>query len=291
MKLIATDLDGTLLNENHQISQENKEALLLAQEQGVEIMVATGRSYDSARKPVEQAGLSCPILCLNGAKVIDENGELFLSKPMEIDACKKIQQVCQEYGLYFEVFTNKGTFAYDREQFIQVMLKVGQLIFPDMTVEEMRQWAIKRFQDEEISVMKDFSALFAETDIEVYKILAFSLEEAALANVRDHFVEANDIAITSSGELNLEFNHSAAQKGFALEAFAASKGIDMQDVMAIGDNYNDMTMLQMAGHGVAMGNADSAIKEVCNYVTKSNEENGVAYAIKDMLKSVPQKEG
>jgi hydroxymethylpyrimidine pyrophosphatase-like HAD family hydrolase len=104
-----------------------------------------------------------------------------------------------------------------------------------------------------------------------------------LAAVREELSEESGIAITSSGDINLEFNHPEAQKGIALKSFAASLGIEMKDVMALGDNWNDASMLKMAGRGVAMANAEEGIKELCEYSTKSNIEDGVAAAIEEML--------
>src|SRR5690625_2376428 len=94
------------------------------------------------------------------------------------------------------------------------------------------------------------------------------------------------ISITSSGAINIEFNHVDAQKGLALETLAKGMGIDMQDVMTLGDNFNDASMLQMAGRGVAMGNAEPEIKAMCDYTTKANDEHGVAVAIDEMLNEV-----
>ncbi|WP_066187220.1 MULTISPECIES: Cof-type HAD-IIB family hydrolase [Gracilibacillus] len=283
MRLIATDLDGTLLNEFHEISEANKEAIMEAKKRGIEVMVATGRSYSAAKKPLENAGLTCPILCLNGAKVYLENGDVFSSAPMTKKTCTQIQAICETHGIYFEAFTNQGGFAKDREAFIEVMVDIGATAFPHLNKKEIRAMATNRFQEEEITIIDDFTALFNQKEMEVYKILAFSLDNDILREVQHHFADGQQVAVTSSGESNLEFNHPLAQKGIALASYTEKQGIDMSEVMTIGDNYNDLSMLKMAGRGVAMGNAAPDIKAACDYVTVSNKENGVASAIKTML--------
>ncbi|MDX8045860.1 Cof-type HAD-IIB family hydrolase [Gracilibacillus sp. S3-1-1] len=289
MKLFATDLDGTLLNEKHSVSPENKQAILRAKEQGIHIVVATGRSYHAAKKPLDEAGLSCPVICLNGAKVHNDAGDILATSPLDIKSCRNIQQTCQDNDMYFEIFTNQGGFSESRDQFIDVMVDIMKTSFPDANIEDVRKRATDRFQEEEITIIEDFEELFAREDLEVYKILAFSLDEQTLNNVYEQLNGNDTIAVTSSGASNLEFNHPNAQKGIALEKYAKQLGIEMKDVMTIGDNFNDLSMLTMAGRGVAMGNAEPEIIEACDYTTKTNKENGVAHAIDEMLQELNER--
>ncbi|UOQ86439.1 Cof-type HAD-IIB family hydrolase [Gracilibacillus salinarum] len=283
MKLIATDLDGTLLNDLHEISKENIEAIQLAKENGVEVIVATGRSYNAAKKPLESAGLSCPIICLNGAKVHNKAGEVLSTAPLDKGICKVIQQACEAQGIYFEVFTNQGGFSKSRDQFIEVMVDINKSAFPNLDTDALRKRATDRFQEEEMIMTDDFETLFNRSDIEIYKVLAFSLEQKNLDKVANQLQGEQTLTITSSGHSNLEFNDVNAQKGLALQTYAEQINVDLEEIMAIGDNYNDLSMLKMAGRGVAMGNADDDIKKACTHTTKSNLENGVGFAIKEML--------
>ncbi|UFU00683.1 Cof-type HAD-IIB family hydrolase [Radiobacillus kanasensis] len=284
MKLFASDLDGTLLNGDHKISKENAEAIRKAQEQGVKVVVATGRSYNSARKPMAEVGLEAPVICLNGAQIYTVEGKLVRSVPLEKGVAMKIIEACRQKGAYFELFTNQGGFSSSREDFLKVMVDIMMSANPGLKEEEVKQHATKRFQEEEITIIENYEELVSRTDIEIYKVLAFSTTNTTLESVRNELSEETGVAITSSGFDNLEFNHPQAQKGIALELFAKDIDIDMKDVMAIGDNYNDVSMLQAAGMGVAMGNADEEIKQLSDFVTKTNLEHGVAYAIEEMLK-------
>jgi Cof subfamily protein (haloacid dehalogenase superfamily) len=284
MRLIATDMDGTLLNKQSEISEENIRAIQKAKEQGIEVVIVTGRSYDSALQCLQLAGLVCPVICLNGAEIRSEDGTKLKSVPLSTELYRKIQSACQQEDIYFEVFTNHGVYADNRERAIQVMIDIIATANPDFNEEKVRNYAEKRLEVEHFHFIGNYDRLFLLEDLEIYKVLAFSFNEETLKTIRQQLEIESELAITSSARDNLEFNHINAQKGIALKAFAEQKGIKMEEVMALGDNFNDVSMLQMAGRGVAMGNAEEKIKKMCRYVTKTNNEHGVAYAIEEMLK-------
>ncbi|WP_042221199.1 Cof-type HAD-IIB family hydrolase [Oceanobacillus manasiensis] len=286
MKLIATDMDGTLLNEEGKISSENVRAIRKALDLDIKVVMATGRSYEAASKPLKEVGLTAPMICLNGANTYSEKKELIRKAPLDRTTAREVQQHCEQEGIYIELFTNEGVYSTSREQFIQVMIDILKTANPDMSEEEIRKDAQQRFQSEEVHFIDSHASLFIREDIEINKILAFSLDDKKL---KDLFIKFNlnpGLAITSSGAVNLEFNHPDAQKGIALEELAKNMEIDMKDVMTLGDNFNDVSMLTMAGRGVAMGNAVEEIKALCKYTTKTNEDNGVAHAIEEMLKEM-----
>ncbi|MFD1172668.1 Cof-type HAD-IIB family hydrolase [Oceanobacillus picturae] len=286
MKLIATDLDGTLLNAKGQVSLENARAMRRAQDLGIKVVVATGRSYGAARKPLKEVGLTAPVICLNGANTYSEKKELLREAPLDKATARQVQLRCEQEGIYIELFTSDGVYSTSREKFIQVMIDILQTANPDMSEEDIRKDAEKRFQNEEVHFIESHDLLFEREFLQIHKILAFSLDNKKLSDLHSTFDSNPGLAITSSGEVNLEFNHPDAQKGIALEELAKNMGIEMKDVMTLGDNFNDVSMLKMAGRGVAMGNAVEEIKALCQYTTKSNDEHGVAYAIEEMLKEL-----
>ncbi|WP_077620038.1 Cof-type HAD-IIB family hydrolase [Bacillus sinesaloumensis] len=285
MKLIASDMDGTLLDDQNQISPENVQAIQKAIEKGIKFVVATGRSYDSAIKPLQAVGLSCPIITLNGAASFDLNSKQIRDIPLHVSVCRKILEVCKNADMYVEFFTDDGIYSTGNEQFMDIMIKMFKNIHTESTEDEIRDIIERRFQEEKVEYVKNYEDLLSNTTIKIYKLLGFSLDEDTLNQAYQQLEHESGIVITSSGELNLEFNHPDAQKGIALEALANSMGIEMKDVMALGDNLNDKSMLLSAGRGVAMGNAVDEIKSVCTFTTRTNNENGVAYAIEEMLKT------
>jgi len=283
MKLIATDLDGTLLNEIGLVSEENAAAIKKAIDHGLEFVVATGRSFDAANIPLHRAGIKAPVISLNGANTSTEDNKLLRDIPMEKEHVKMIFDLCRENDMYFEVFTKNGVFSTSREHFLQVMMDIIKSANPTMPEDELRKTAELRFQFEEVEFIGSYDELLVKKDIRIYKVLAFSMEKSRLEHVREQLKDEKDIVITSSGDVNLEFNNAAAQKGAAVEEYAKSLGIEMADVMALGDNLNDASMLKLAGRSVAMGNALPEIKALCDFTTRKNTENGFAAAIEEML--------
>ncbi|QHS24246.1 Cof-type HAD-IIB family hydrolase [Virgibacillus sp. MSP4-1] len=288
MKFIASDFDGTLLNEKGMISERNIKAINKARSKGIQFAAATGRSYDAAIKPLKHAGINCPIIALNGATIYDENHHLIDSIPMDRETCKKILAVSQDAHLYIEFFTSDGIYSSSREQFAEVLEDIMKSANPDVTREEVETQVNQRFQNEKIQFIDDYRKLINHNDIQIFKMLCSSLNPDNLEMVYEQLKNESDIAITSSGHMNLEFNHPNAQKGMALERLAKQMNISMEDVMALGDNLNDKSMLERAGRGVAMENAAEEILSLCNYKTKTNEEDGVAYAIEEMLEEMKQ---
>ncbi|WP_157800937.1 Cof-type HAD-IIB family hydrolase [Bacillus solitudinis] len=286
MKLIATDLDGTLLNEANEISVENASAIRKAQQLGITVVIATGRSYEAALKPLADASLTCPIICLNGAQIYLENGELIRNIPLDKVACEKIIEACEKESVYVEAFTSHGGFSISREEFIRILVNIMKIHYPTLSTDTVNERMKQRFQDEKIEIIEDLNLIINNEDINIYKFLAFSLEDHDLENTRKQLEKNEDINITSSGHMNLEFNHPDANKGRALSIYADKLGIEMKNVMALGDNFNDYSMLQLAGLSVAMENGDPAIKELCDYTTKANTEHGVAFAIDKVLKAL-----
>lgn len=284
MKLIATDMDGTLLNEKNEVSQENVLAIKMAIEKGIQFVVATGRSYESAVKPLQAVGLTCPIITLNGAATFNLNKQQIRDIPLDVSVCRRILDICQKSNMYVELFIDDRMYSTGNEHFMDILLKMFKNILTESTEDEIRDIIERRFQQEKMQFIKNYEDILTKTNKKIYKLLGFSIDEVNLQNAYKELEQEPGVVITSSGELNLEFNHPEAQKGLALESLANSMGIEMKDVMALGDNLNDKSMLQKAGRGVAMGNAVDEIKEVCKFITKTNNENGVAFAIEEMLK-------
>ncbi|WP_010677337.1 Cof-type HAD-IIB family hydrolase [Bacillus timonensis] len=284
MKLIASDLDGTLLNENSKVSEANVRAIQKALDKGIKFVVVTGRSYDAAIMPIKEVGLTCPIITLNGASSFDIDGNVLRDIPMDKVVCKKVYTACHNGKMYTEFFTNKGLFSFGRDRFIDRMTRWWKTVQPELTDEEINQKIEYRFQNESVQFVEDYDQLEAIDDLKIYKLLSFAEDEDSHEKVFNELKDEGGVVITSSGYLNLEFNHPEAKKGLALKELANSMGIEMKDVMSLGDNLNDKSMLEMAGRGVAMGNADEEILNLCTFHTKTNEEDGVAYAIEEMLK-------
>jgi Cof subfamily protein (haloacid dehalogenase superfamily) len=283
IKCIATDMDGTLLTATQQITAENREAIIKAKEQGVEVVVATGRSFQEARFVLEESGLKLPMICVNGAEVRAENGEIVSSSPLGKSEARQAALRLVESGVYFEVYTNKGTFTEDEDMAVTIIVDIFSTANPEVPIEKIAEAAEERMHKGLITKIEQYDQLFEDDQYEIYKLLAFSLDDDKLDAAKGGLKEITGLAVSSSGRENIEITSLEAQKGVALEKFVASRGISLEETMALGDNFNDVSMLKKVGKPVAMGNAAQEIKELCGEVTLTNEESGVGKAIMKVL--------
>ena len=283
IRCIATDMDGTLLTATQQITAENKEAILKAKKQGVEVVVATGRSFQEARFVLEESDLKLPMICVNGAEVRSDNGEIVSSSPLNKAEARQAALRLVESGVYFEVYTNRGTFTEDEDMAITIIVDIFSTANPEVPIEKIAEAAEERMHKGLITKIEHYDRLFEDDQYEIYKLLAFSLDDNKLEAAKDGLKEISGLAVSSSGRENIEITSLDAQKGVALEKFVSSRGISLEETMALGDNFNDVSMLEKVGKPVAMGNAAQEIKVLCGEVTLTNEESGVGKAIMKVL--------
>lgn len=283
IKCIATDMDGTLLNSVQQISLANKEAILKAQSQGVEVVVATGRSYQEATYVLTEAGLTCPVICVNGAEVRSKEGDVLSATPIGKPLAREVEARLTEKDVYFEVYTNQGAFTLDPDKAVSILVDIVMSANPEANQAEIIEAAGARIRDGLIQTIEDYELLFANNQYQIYKFLVFSFDGEKLQAANQALADIEELAIASSGHENIEITHRGAQKGIALESFVKERGIDLAETMAIGDNYNDVSMFEKAGRSVAMGNANYEIKSLCDVITDTNVESGVAKAILEVI--------
>jgi Cof subfamily protein (haloacid dehalogenase superfamily) len=284
MKLIAIDMDGTLLNSGLIVSKENADAIREAQEQGIEVVIATGRSYHEAVKPLKEAGISTPIIGINGAHVRSSDGEIVSSIPLTPTTYEQIEKILMAEDIYYEVYTNKGTFTNNREKAVEVVVDIIRTSNSELTDEEAYEIAKYRIENGRNTYIPSYDVLKEDEDTEFYKLLCFSRDEKRKQLALERLIEIEELAASASAKDNIEVTNRNAQKGIALKQYARQMNIPLDEVMAIGDNYNDVSMLQIAGISIAMGNAEEEIKKISRYTTKTNDENGVAHAIHQFTK-------
>lgn len=284
IKCIATDMDGTLVSGAHIISEENKEAILAAQAKGIEVVVATGRSYEEASFVLKDAGLECPMILVNGAEIRTKEGTLMGDSPIEKSEAIEIARNMNEIGLYFEVYTDKGTYTNDREKGLALIVDIFLSINPSADRDFVMKASLERFEEGRVHVVDSYDPLFQSEAHKILKLLVFSFDEEKLSAGAKVLESFPNIAVSSSARGNLEITNVQAQKGVALEQFVTKRGISLAETMALGDNFNDVSMLERVGRSVAMGNAADEIKAICDFVTATNEESGVGKAIIEAMR-------
>lgn len=261
-KLIVTDMDGTLLNGEHEISDENKNVLKKVADKGIKVAIATGRIYESTIKYARELDIKTPIICCNGALIKEENGNIIYISKIEYDLCANIIDILEDYNIYYQCFTDDTIFT----PYINEWLRKYQMQ-EDLNIKIIESDNIK-----EIIKGKD-----------ILKFLIIESDLSLLSKVEKELKNIKDIELTKSFFDNIEIMKKGVNKGSAVESLAKYLGVDKSEVITFGDNHNDLSMIMYAGMGVAMGNAEDIVKENSNFITDKNTENGVAKALKNIL--------
>src|SRR5690625_39301 len=287
VKLIAIDLDGTLLNKENKISKQNLEAIKHAQATGVEVVIATGRAQFDVKKIFERTGIQTWIVGTNGATIHQPNGELFHAVPMEDQHVNEILEWLDQESFHYEVFSEKAIYTpQNGRELLNIEMDRAKSANPDTDMEELQAAVQRQFSQEGFSTIQSYQDVL-EMDADIYNILAFSFAEKKLAKGWKKFGSRQDLTIVSSSKHNFELEHKNASKGIALQSLAEKLNIRLEDTAAVGDSFNDLSMLKIAGRSAAMGNADQEIKNKAHEVTLTNDEDGVAHFIEALTKNVP----
>ncbi|MDM5225135.1 Cof-type HAD-IIB family hydrolase [Cytobacillus sp. NJ13] len=283
MSFIAIDLDGTLLNDQNEINEENIKAIQSAQENGFEVVISTGRAYFDVRTICEKAGISPYVIGTNGATIHAKNGECLSSITLAKDRAESILQWLDERNYYYEVFTDQAIYALkkEREQFYK---EIQSLKSADSEMTELAAEAERQFDQFGFVLVESCQDILGQAE-EFNNILACSFDKMKLVEAWNEFKTFDELMVVSSADHNIEITNKGATKGMALEKLAFMLNGTLDRAMAIGDSNNDLSMFEKVGCSVAMGNAKDEIKAVCTMTTLTNVENGVAYAIHRYMES------
>ena len=286
IKVIASDMDGTLLGDDHRIAPETLAAVKRACDAGIRFMVATGRNFPGAMEELKGTDLTCDYVVSSGAEVRNPQQEVVKSTPISIDLCEEVYNTAKKYPVSVAFFTDRYDYRIGTKKEIE-----------DGIIQQIRLFSMDRNTSEEIvrespqyrriagntKGISDIRSL-ESSGAPVYKIFIFAEDVELLGNLSDELRENPAIAVASSFVFNQEITAVEAQKGPVLKEYIESLGYTMDEVMVLGDSMNDYSMISMDfGATVAMGNAVPEIKEAAKYITKSNNEFGVAYAIDQVL--------
>lgn len=280
IRVIAADMDGTLLNNNHEMDLETYLNIKKACKQGIRFIIVTGRNFQGAMEVLNKFDLNCDYIISSGAEIRNSDEKILKQIMMNKTQFPKIMECFNG----FDVSVAFSTDLYDYrlgtlEEIEECILYQAKLFHLNQSDEEIKQSALyKRFLNETYR-LNNINEL-NEKCIPVYKISMYSNDVKIIDNINKDLNKIPDIAIASSFPSNLEITHINAQKGLALKEYIETLGYTMDEVMVIGDSMNDYSMLSMEfGATVAMANGMTEVKKIAKYITKSNEELGAAYAI------------
>lgn len=285
IKVIASDMDGTLLGDDHKPAPETLAAVKKACDAGIRFMIATGRNFPGAMAELKDAELVCDYIVGSGAEVRNPQQEVVVTHPISIELCRAIYEEIRDYPLSVTFCTDGYDYKIGTPEEIEESLMLQmQLFFSNQPREELAKSETYRRIKKSTRAMSDMDELEAE-GVPVYKLFLYSEDKAMLDEMNVRLQRNKDIAVASSFPTNLEITDVKAQKGPVLKEYIESLGYTMDEVMVLGDSLNDLSMISMDfGATVAMANADPEVKSAAKYITKSNTEFGVAYAIEELLK-------
>lgn len=244
IKLIALDMDGTLLNDEMEVPEDNTNAIKRAIEQGIEVVLATGRPMSMVEEFVEPLGLQSYLVTVNGGEIWTVDNELLDTKYLQTEDIEMMWNLAENIGGFYvwmvsseNVYINERPKDFYQENWLKFGCQIGH---PEKLNKIQRE--LSQYSDR--------------------------------------------LELTNSALDNMEVNPIGVHKASALEKVCEKLGITMDQVLAAGDSLNDQKMLEAAGIGVAMGNAQEFIKEIADVTVETNNESGVAraierYALKD----------
>lgn len=283
IRIIASDMDGTLLNNKHDIDEETVEAIRKAEEAGIIFAISTGREYDSVKGILEKHNIKAQCVLSNGAEYRDEEGNILDVININEEAAKKIIKMLNENKLSARIFTDKGVFTTStKEEALQEVVFRTMTFNPGTTEEEARKIAETQGFFTCLKYIDNIEKFFSE-GIEVRKFVAFHKDIELIDRMKMLISEIPGLAISSSFRDNIEVTDINAQKGIILEKVAKKMSIDSKEVMIFGDSFNDYSMFEIFEESVAMKNAIPEVKAIAKYITDSNDNLGVAKAIYNVL--------
>lgn len=279
IKLIASDMDGTLLNDDHMISEENLKAIRKAQEMGRHFTIVTGRDYGAVKSYLEECDLRCECILSNGAEYRDVDGNVIESVYMNKESVKIVFDILNEAGLCIQLMTNKGSYVTNKENDKKAIIDRFKLFNPKMNEEEVVEF-VEKFHKQRGMKLIDNIYEVLESEVEILKIVTFDNDEELIARLKEKLREdTSDLAVASTFANDIEISDIKAQKGLILAKAIEKMGIDKNEVIVLGDSFNDYSMFTEFENSYAMENAIPEIKEISKYITDTNNNHGVAKAI------------
>lgn len=259
IKMIVFDLDGTLLDFEHQLQPQTIEAVKMIRNKGIRTLVATGRMYCSAKPHTDRLGIVDPIITYNGALVVDpDSDERLFHNPIPFSTAKKITRMIVKNGYHLQLYIDDKLYVDHENKYTERYKKISG-------IDSHAVGKLDKFLDTEPTKM----LIIEEDDAKQVEINNFLNE-----NFKD------EIELSSSNSSFIEITKKGMSKAVPLEKLADNFNIKQEEVMAFGDGLNDLKMIEWAGLGIAMQNAHSELLEHCNNTAPDHDNLGIARYLK-----------
>ena len=287
-KLIAMDIDGTLLDSYGNVSKENIEAIKKAKEQNIEVVLTSGRMPKAMTAIASQINAENYLICGNGAMIYDVKKEkIIYSNYLPKKKLLEIIKICEENSIYCNVYTN--------DVIVTKSLNYNLLYYHNENLKNPEEKRIKMYITEDIySYVQNYEGddflkiTICDSDEQIFKSIINKLKLIKQVDILEVSHMSKKMIKHGSEEIEIayfytEITNENANKWTAIEKLIEHLNIQKEEVVAIGDNINDEPMIKKAGLGVAMGNAAPYIKNIAKKVVADNNSNGVAEAIESAL--------
>lgn len=265
-KMICLDMDGTLLTSDKKISEKNKEYLRKIKDNGVIIAVCTGRLLISAKYFANLIGEEVDVIASNGAMVIDKNENEIYESRLGFENGIYALEIMKKNNIYPH-FYSKNT------------IYTEKMVNSSMFYQKYNEAAGDEKYKVKFNMVKNWKETLKKNEDKIMKAVGVNQDIELIEKVRSQLSENSNIEVVYSHQSNFEVMKKGVSKGNSIGILAAHYGISRDEIVAFGDSNNDLSMLKYAGLGVAMGNGTEEIKKHADFITLSNDENGVAHGI------------
>jgi hypothetical protein len=264
-RLVALDLDGTLLDSRLQIRADTIDALARVRAKGIQVMIVTGRHHVTAYPYWHQLGLESPAICCNGAYVYDfATTRPLAANPLSRHEATRLLELVRQHAIDTMIYVDEFM-AYETESSNHANIRKWSDSLPENLRPRIRQVdSFERLVEQAPSIWKYFAT---GSDASAMRAFAVAVEQD------------QGLSCEWSGDNRLDITRADNNKGKRLAEWAAQQGIKPAEVIAFGDQQNDMEMLRIAGMGVAMGNSGEHVRTCADWVTGTNDSAGIADAL------------
>ena len=281
IRLVATDIDGTLVDGNLNFPGNTMETLYWLNDQGIEVMLASGRSYEEALQVVDAVDFPVGCICYNGAQTRDGQGPIVESFPMDLSILQSMEKIHDRLPVILLYLTSDKTYCCESlEKYRRECLR--------FSVEEEglpTDVSVKRF--EEVVLLREivFSCPFEEIPLDdVLKCEWLFLSPAQFSALAGELSEVKGIDFMTGGYFNnMEVIQSGVSKGKALRDYCLTRGISLNEIITLGDSENDVSMLEGIEYSVAMGQSPQSVKDKAGYVTGDIQDDGFTQAVRTII--------
>ena len=285
IKLIASDMDGTLLNSDHKIPKENIELIKFAQKNGIQFVVATGRAYYEALPALNDENIKCDVISFNGGIIYDKTGNIINITPMKLKDLYYTIEILKSLEISYQLYTKNTIYTNSIETDITAYIDLIRANGEEPNEQHLRQEARNKLALGHITEVDNIELYLNQENNPAIKVIGISNDLEKLKHATELLSGNDNISVTSSGANNVEIMDKKATKEEALKIVAEIHDINLKNAIAIGDNLNDQAMLDIVEYSIAMKNGNKELKKTAKFITeKTNSEGGVADSVMKLLK-------